>query len=306
MPVAEDLNRWVGAGLIDSVTAEAIEQFEDERSSQRGVGRGMEAIAYLGSSLILIAASLLAIEFWDEIAPWGRLALTAGATTVLVGVGWLLGRSSEPAAQRAQAFAWFLAAFGVALSASVAADDIAAIESQDAFLYAASISFLATIVLWWFRRSILQLVALALGAFTTDVAALSRIDSAPDWVFGLSFAVLGGVWLLLTWIGALTPRRTSYAIAGVGLLLISFPEALEMPWPLIGLVVGLALMGISVLLKETVLLGLGVVGLFVYIPMTIFELFGETVGVPFALLVTGLVLLGLVLGTLRLRKKTEV
>lgn len=304
MPVVEDLERWVGAGLIDPGTAEAIEQYENRRSSQRGVGRGMEAIAYLGSALVLIAVSLLAIEFWDEIEPWGRLALTAGATTVLIGAGWLLGRSEEPAVDRAQTFAWFLAAFGVALTVSVAAGDLADLDSQDIFLYATSISFVAAIVLWWFRKSVLQLTAMGLGAYATVIASISRIDSAPDWAFGLSFAAIGAVWLLLTWIGALRPTRTSYAIGGIGLLSISFPEALEMPWPLVGLAAGAALMGVSVLLEENVLLGLGVLGLFVYIPMTIFELFGETVGVPFALLITGLVLLGVVLGTVRLRKRT--
>jgi uncharacterized membrane protein len=305
MPVAEDLDRWVGAGLIDPGTAEAIEQYEERRSSERGIGRGMEAMAYLGSALVLIAVSLLAIEFWDEIEPWGRLALSAGATTILVGVGWLLGRSEEPAVDRAQAFAWFLAPFGVALTVTVAATDLADLDSQDVFLYVASISFVAAVLLWWFRKSVLQVIAMGLGAYATVIASIARIDSAPDWAFGLSFAAVGAAWLFLTWIGALRPRRTSYAIAGIGLLLVSFPEALEMPWPLVGLVAGVALMGVSVLLEENVLLGLGVVGLFVYIPMTIFELFGETIGVPFALLITGLVLLGVVLGTLRLRKRTE-
>ena len=305
MPVAEDLERWVGAGLIDPDTAHAIEEFEEKRSSEHGVGRGMEAIAYLGSVLVLIAVSLLAIEFWEDVEPWGRLALSGGATAVLVVVGWLLGRSEEPAVDRAQTFAWFLAPFGVALTVTVATGDLADLDGQDVFLYAASLSFVAAIVLWWLRSSVLQLVAMGLGAYATVIAAISWIDATPDWVFGLSFAAVGVVWLVLTWIGVLHPIRTSYAIAGIGLLLISFPEALEMPWPLVGLVAGMALMGISVWLGENVLLGLGVVGLFVYIPMTIFELFGETVGVPFALLITGLVLLGVVLGTVRLRRETR-
>lgn len=304
MPVAEDLERWVGAGLIDPDTAQAIEQFEEKRSSERGVGRGMEAIAYLGSALVLIAVGLLAIEFWDEIEAWGRLALSGGATAILVIVGWLLGRSEEPAVDRAQAFAWFLAALGVALTVTVAASDLADLDSQDTFLYAASISLVAAILLWLFRSSVLQLVAIGLGAYATVIASISRIDDPPDWAFGLSFAALGLVWLVLTWMDVLHPTRTSYAIGGMGLLMISFPEAVEMPWPLVGLVAGGALMGVSVFLKENVLLGLGVLGLFVYIPMTIFELFGETVGVPFALLITGLVLLGVVLATVRLRRET--
>lgn len=302
----KDLERWVEAGLIDPETAEAIESYEGRLAEGQGVGRGIEAIAYLGSALILIAVSLLAVEFWAEIAPWGRFALTAGVTAVLLVVGYLLGRSEVPAVERAQTFAWFLAAFGVALSATVAAGDLAELDDQDSFLFVAGVSFGAAVVLWWLRSSILQMVAMGLGAYATVIALVSRFENAPDWVFGLSFAGVGLVWLLLTWTGFFTPSKTSYAVAGVGLLLISFPEAIDMPWPLLGLLAGLALMGISVALRENVLLGLGVLGLFIYIPMTIFELFGETVGVPFALLITGLILLGVVLVTVRLRKETRV
>ncbi|MGD2059307.1 MAG: DUF2157 domain-containing protein [Acidimicrobiia bacterium] len=306
MPVAEDLGRWVDAGLIDLATAEAIESFEAQRSAEPdGVGRGMEALAYLGSALVLIAVGLLASEFWDEITPWGRFWLAAGVTLVLSIVGWLLGRSETEAVARAQTFAWFLTALGVALTVTVAAGDIAELDGPDTFVFVASISFLASIVLWLLRESVLQMVAMGLGAYMTVVASISRIESAPEWVFGLSFAVLGSIWLVLTWTGFLKPTRTSYAVGAIGLLLISFPEAVEMPWPLVGLIAGAGLMGISVMLRQNVLLGLGVLGLFIYIPMTIFELFGETVGVPFALLITGLVLLGVVLVTVRLRKQTE-
>ncbi|MGD2042081.1 MAG: DUF2157 domain-containing protein [Acidimicrobiia bacterium] len=301
----KDLERWVEAGLIDPETADAIETYEGRLSEGQGVGRGIEAIAYLGSALILIAVSLLAVEFWDEIEPWGRFALAAGVTTVLVVVGSLLGRSDVPAVDRAQTFAWFLAALGVALTATIATADLAELDNQDSFLVVAGVFFAAAILLWLLRSSILQLVAMGLGAYATVIALVSRSETAPDWVFGLSFAGVGLVWLLLTWTGVLSPIKTSYAVGGIGLLLISFPEAQEMPWPLLGLLAGLALMAVSVALKENVLLGLGVLGLFIYIPMTIFELFGETVGVPFALLITGLVLLGVVLATVRLRKETE-
>jgi hypothetical protein len=62
-------------------------------------------------------------------------------------------------------------------------------------------------------------------------------------------------------------------------------------------------MALSVILNQTVLLGMGVAGLFVYIPATIFEVFGETLGVPVALLITGLILLGVVVVTVRLRTR---
>lgn len=304
MGTKEDLERWVAAGLIGSDEADAIEAFEARRGASTRVGRGMEAVAYLGASLVLVALVILALEFWDRFEPWGQFGLSALVTVVLFTVGVILGRSEEPAVSRAQTFAWFLTVAGVLLTVQVAASEVLEISEQDSIIYVAAASLLAAVGLWWARSSVLQLVAMGATALFMVIATLSRFEPIPDWAFGLSFAGLGGVWLLLTWGGLLEPVRTSYALGGIGTLLISFPME-EMPWPLFGLLVGLGLMALSVRLNETVLLGLGVLGLFVYIPMTIFEWFGETLGVPVALLITGLILLVVVVGTVRLRKETQ-
>lgn len=211
----------------------------------------------------------------------------------------------EPAWDRARTFAWFLTVAGVALTTYVVADQLLELAREDVLLYVSLASLLAVIGLWLTRSSVLQMVAMAGSAWITSIAVLSRIEVLPDWAFGLSFAGLGVVWLLLTWGGFFTPVRTSYALGGIGTLLIAFPESNEMPWPLLGLFIGLGLMALSVLLNQNVLLGLGVAGLFVYIPMTIFEWFGETLGVPLALLITGMILLGVVIGTVRLREETH-
>ncbi len=147
------------------------------------------------------------------------------------------------------------------------------------------------------------MVALGITTAVTATALISRLEDAPESAFGMALAGLGAFWVLLTWAGIFEPRRASFALGSVGLLLVAFPEGGELPWPLIGLVAGLGLMALSVALSETVLLGLGVAGLFVYIPLTIFELFGESLGVPVALLITGLVLLGVVVVTVRLRSQ---
>jgi len=301
----EDLQRWVDAGLIEPDTVRAIETFESTREGSGRVGRGMEAVAYLGAVLILVALAILATEFWDRIQPWGRLTLGVTVTAVLFGVGLILGRSDEPAVERAQTFAWLLTVAAVALSTTVALTEYTDLLDQDVFLYVSLVSLLSAVGLWWLRESVLQMLAMGAATGAAVIAVVSRIESAPDWVFGLAFAGVGLLWLLLTWRGVFKPEKTSYGLSGVGILLISFPEGNEMPWPLLGLAAALALMALSVRLGENVLLGLGVVGLFVYIPMTIFELFGESLGVPVALLITGLVLLGVVVATVRLRTATR-
>ena len=51
------------------------------------------------------------------------------------------------------------------------------------------------------------------------------------------------------------------------------------------------------------MLGIGVAGLFLYVPATVFEVWGDTVSVPIALLITGIVLLAGILVAVRLRKE---
>lgn len=301
----EDIDRWVEAGIIDSATAEAIVSFEADRTGSGRIGRGIEAVAYLGAVLVIVALGLLIGEFWDRMEPWGQFTLAAIVTLILVGVGFVLGRSDEPAVNRAQTFAWLLAVATLALTGYVAVSEIIAIDESATFLIVSLAALAGAIALWWLRKSVLQMVAMGITAASSVVAGISLIETAPDFAFGLSLAGLGLIWLLLTWGGMFQPSQTSYALSGIAMLLIAFPEGAAMPWPLLGLGVGLFLMAASVRLNQGVLLGLGVAGLFIYIPMTIFELFGESLGVPVALLVTGVVLLGVVVATVRLRHATE-
>ncbi|HEX6301338.1 MAG TPA: DUF2157 domain-containing protein [Acidimicrobiia bacterium] len=304
MGTAGDLERWVEAGLIDRKTAGAIQTYESQRSGSASIGRGMEAIAYLGAVLVLIALGVLAAEFWDRLVPWGRFALGLAVTLILLLVGLVFARAEEPAVERAQMFAWFLTVPAAALTAYVVVGELADADDPDTFVWVSLISLAAAFALWWMRHSALQTIAMGAASGVSVVALVSLSDSPPDWAYGLSLAGLGMVWLLLTWGGLLRPARTSYVVAAVGMLCVGLPDASEPPWPFLGLAAGLALMALSVPLNHAVLLGMGVAGLFVYIPITVFEVFGETLGVPVALLITGLILLGVVVVTARLRKRS--
>ncbi|HEX6220139.1 MAG TPA: DUF2157 domain-containing protein, partial [Acidimicrobiia bacterium] len=202
---ADDLERWVEAGLIDAATAEDIEAFEAERSGSGRIGRGMEAIAYLGAVLVLVAVGILVNEFWDRIEPWGQFALSAVIALILIGVGVILGRSIEPAVSRAQTFSWFLSVAAVALTAQVGVGEIGGTGDDETFLIVSLISLVTAILLWWLRASVLQMVAMGVTAAASVIAGVSLIETAPDFAFGLSFAGLGTAWLLLTWGGVFRP-----------------------------------------------------------------------------------------------------
>jgi hypothetical protein len=297
----DDLKRWVAAGLIQEATAHEIASYESKRTGTSRIGRGTEAVAYLGTTLVLIALVVIAAEFWDRLMPWGRLTLSLVVTLVLLAVGLVLGRAEEPAISRAQIFAWFLAVTSTALAANVAVGELAGADSTDTLFWVSLTALAVSAALWWWRQSVLQMVAMGVASGVTVVALLSLVSGAPDWAFGVSLAALGIAWLLMTWGGLLTPVRTSYVLASVGILAIGFPDPGRLPWPLLGLAACLTLMAASVRLGENVLLGMGVAGLFLYVPVTVFEVFGDSLGVPVALLIAGLVLLGVVIISVRLR-----
>jgi hypothetical protein len=303
MGTTEPLKRWVEAGLLTPDVAAAIETYESERLGTSRIGRGMEAIAYLGAVLILIALGVLAAEFWDRLVPWGRFILSLIVTLVLFIVGLVFGRAVEPTIERAQMFAWFLTVPAAALTAYVAVSELAGVDDADTFAWVSLITLAVAAGLWWLRHSVLQTVAMGFASGASVVAVVSLSETVPGWAYGLSLAGLGVVWLLLTWGGLFQPVRTSYVLAAAGILSIGFHTS-QLPWPLLGFGAGLALMALSVALDQTVLLGMGVAGLFVYIPATIFGVFGETLGVPVALLITGLILLGVVVVTVRLRTRS--
>lgn len=302
MGIRQSLDRWVEAGLLSPEQVEAITAFEEADDKPTATSRGVEAVAYLGATLVLVALGLLGQELWDRFEAWGQLTVALVVTAVLFVVGLILGRSGDPAIRRAQTFTWFLSVAGVALSGFVFISEVLGIKEREAGLWVALIAFVGALALWLRRKSSLQMVALAGTSFITTIMLLTRFDNFPDWAFGLSFAGLGVIWLLLTWGGVFVPLRTSYALGAIGLLFVAFPEGNDMPWPLLGLLGALALLGLSVKLNESVLMGLGVAGLFVYVPMTVFEWFSDSLGAITALLITGLLLLGAVVGVVQLRK----
>ncbi|MEZ5175543.1 MAG: DUF2157 domain-containing protein [Acidimicrobiia bacterium] len=308
--VTDELERWVGAGLLDEETADRIRHYEATRqqapaSGPSDIGRGVEAAAYAGAALVLVAAVIFTVEFWDRINSWAQFGMIAAAALVLLGVGIVFGRSELPSLQRAQMFAWLLTVVAVFFAAMDGLRDIADIDGQAAFLWSSFAAFGVAAALWGLRRSSLQMVAMGVATAVATMAVIAQIPDEPEWFYGVALFVLGLLWFVLGLGGRFTPRRTSLVLGGLGMVLIAFPEADQLPWPLLGLGVSIGLMVLSAFADEGILLGVGVAGLFVYVPIAAVEVFGDGVGVPLAILMTGLVLLGTVVVVVRRQRAQE-
>lgn len=299
----ERLGAWVDAGLISEDQADAIAAHEAE-TTDHGLPKWVEPVAYLGAALVAVALFLFGLEVWDRLETWGRIALAGVVTLVLFGAGMLLHRSDAAPARRAASFAWFLTVAGVAATVGLTLFEAVDLADDWSILLTGLAAFVAGLGLYLWTRTGLQQVAMAAGAVFTITAIPELLPMAEFWVATLLLFTLGGIWLLFTWAGLLRPAGAGWAVGALLTLTIGFAtfESGDAVWAIIGIVTGLALVFLSTRVDARSLLGIGVVGLVVWIPATVTNLFESSIAIPVAILITGVVTLTVVIAAVRMRR----
>jgi len=296
------LDRWVTASLITREQADAILRFETSRKPGAAARRTplvTEALAYLGAALALAALFVFLSEAWDGLGAGGRLAVLGVLAAGFFAGGFVLRANLEPAMDRLASVLWTLSAGFVGGFAAVLATDGFDASDRGGFIATGAVASVYAGALYVARRRSLQQVAVAAALV---VLAAGLFWESPAGV-GIALVALGLAWLGLGWLDRLSPRRTAFATGSLGLLI----GPLFLAEPAIGaalVIGGLASAGLvvaSVGLRQTVLLGLGTAGLFVYLTWAIGHYLGETIGLPFALLVAGLAVIGVAVVIARLR-----
>ena len=303
--LADKLREWVGAGLIDEAQAEAIRAHETAPTDERRVPLIAEVLGYLGGSLALIAIFILVGEYWADLEVWARLLLVGAGTVTFLAGGWFIKNVDNPAIGRLSSFSWALGTIGVAFWFGLFGMDVLEAEPETAFLIASIAGLIVGYVIYRrFPRS-LQQILVGAAVVGTVTSLLGHIDQMPEEFFGLAIWGIGAAWLLLTWGDHLQPKVTGWILGSLAVLLgPQFMRVGEAAWPmLLGLVAAGVLLAFSVALRNTILLGFGAAGIFLFVPQIIFEYFGDTIGVPLALFLTGVLLLGAALLVARLRSE---
>ncbi|MGH2751023.1 MAG: DUF2157 domain-containing protein [Actinomycetota bacterium] len=304
------LQRWTRAGLITADQARAIRTAENrDEPASRAIPVLAEVLAYVGAIVAVSAVVFIASQVWSDLSVGVRLGLLTLSTGVLWAGGWWMGGGRNPVRERLVSVLWFLSAGGIGWLADVVATDLWDLEDGYGLIIGLALSLYAGL-LYRDRRAPLQQIAVA-GGVVFICGGLSDLAGGDDW-FGLLLWVAGAGWIVLTRLGMLTPRRTGFALGAVGVLGGSQAVALEFfdspnGWGLaLGLISAAALLYLSVSFAEAVLLGFGIVGLFIFLVQVIDEYLADSIGGPLALLVAGLVLLLLALVAVRLRDRTEM
>lgn len=263
-----------------------------------------EALGYVGAALVLVAGVVIAQGFWADLTPRSHAALLGVLAVVLLATGALVHGDAGTPIGRLGSFLWLLAVGAVAATAAVVAGEVAELEEAVMGMAITVPTTIVAALLWWRRRRSLQELAVLAGLLFTGVATLAWVDVAlEDWA-GLLVWSIGVAWLLLAWGAVVRPVRTGRVAGAVAALLgpmMTFGATGR--WGVVlGVVTAGGLVAASVPARETVLLGLGVLGLFVFVPRGVFEFFGEQLGAPLALLASGGVLLGVALWISRARR----
>lgn len=317
--IASALARWRAAGIIDDDTAAAIRAHEDARDAggAGGVGLGTpppppaapdeggvlprgraglvaEGLAYVGATLAFGAGAALFGQMWDSFGSVARVLVALSATLALGGAAAALGGSGSDALRRLRSLLSALAVGGVAATVAVSLVEFTGMEGDLVALLAGAAALAAAVPVHLLRPSWPTTLALGGSLLTTVTAGESVLGMADNEVtIGVTLAGIGLAWAALGWAGWLRPRTafevTGLLVGGVGVEMLTV-QAFPLAGPIIGLVVAGAVLAVALVEERTppaVLAGLGIT---VFAPQLVFELFGETIGGPLALFVGGLAL----------------
>ncbi len=274
------------------------------KQSSRRISLLTEAVAYIGAILILAGGIAAVGQQWHSITAWGRVGIFAAIAVLFLVAGIVLRRVREPAIQRLVDVVWFLSVAGAAGAAGFAAYDVYGNTAAVTALAVGAFSTVYSAVLWLLRRHALQDFALFAALIVTICGAIVTIDhSPPAAAFAIALWVFGLAWVGLGWQRYVEPLWVTIPSGVILALVAPALAAGEYGWVYpIGIATAAVAMAASVPLRNTPLLGLGALAMFGYVTGVVVRYFHESLGVPGALAITGVLILGLAAVTARLMR----
>jgi hypothetical protein len=304
-PLAAQLRRWVADGLITEEQAAAILTAEHApvprpAAPTRPVSVAVELFGYLGGTLAIIGAALLAARFWQDLTVSTRLLVLGLVAMALWAAGVAIHEHADPALGRLRGVLWLLSSAAVAFFTALLGADALSLSDESVALTTGLATAVYGGLLWWRRPRPLQQLACLAGVLAAVGGAIAVIGWGETAV-GLGIWAVGLGWVLLGW-RALLPPTAVALLAGAAVMLLG-AQAVAGGWEAAGLLLGLgstaALLAVGTTGRRLALAGVGIVGVVMFLPATVVHFFPGTVGVPVLILLTGAALLAVTLVMLR-------
>lgn len=323
--LADRLTDWRGAGILTAKQVKDIAAFERSRTASTTTPQGRaapvaEAIGYVGAAIALAAIAILLGDRWEDLNFGGRLAVVALLTLILAGAAFTLrGNPREPIQRLISVLAvgaiggtgWLTA---VVLTNPEGADWLNSVFSlgvmgwriRDIVLTVALIMFALAAPLYLFRRRAFP----QLAAFSSLLVVVGTAFARPAFTGGVNWSAIAiwavaVAWVLLALGGWHKPTDLAVASGSVAALIGATVAAAGdgrsvLLW--LGLATAAALIWRGVVLDETPMLGIGAIGVLVFVPQLVLEYFPKRSGAIVAMLVTGLLLVIFAVGIARERR----
>ncbi len=281
---------WVQRSRPDLEDDRRVPAAEGKEGPPRRVSLLTEAIGYIGVILVLAGAGSAIGQRWDEVSTAGRLAILATATLLFLGIGLVVRSSDDPAFRRLTGVTW-------AVSVAAFAGGVAVVNKfydtagATAFITIALLSAVYAALLWFVHRHAIQqavLFACVLLSWASvvvyvnpDQNAIAPLIAIPLWAIGLAWAA-GGWWRRIApWFVAVPLGLLAALVAP------AFVGELNAVRFSIGIVTAATIMALSVAARFTPGLALAAVALLGYVVGAVLYYFGDTLGAPASLAITG-------------------
>lgn len=278
----------------------------DGRGSRR-ISLLTEAVAYIGAILLLAGGIAAISQRWNGLGDWGHVAVLAGAAVLFLLVGVIVRRIREPAIQRLVGVVWFLSVACAGGTTGVAAYDVYG-NTDAVTTLAVGVAVTAySAALWLVRQRALQNVALFAGLVIAICGTIVTIAGGHGSDLSLAFALalwgFGLAWALLGWRRFVEPV---WVTMPCGVILALFAPSLTVGEHgcvyAVGIATAAAAMAASIPLRNTPLLALGTLAMFGYVTSVVVQYFHRSLGIPAALAITGVLILGLAVVSARLMR----
>lgn len=258
----------------------------------RRISLVMEAVGYIGTILVLAGGFAFAQQHWADISEGGRLGILAATTAVFVAIGAFVLSSTEPALRRLAAVTWAVsvAAFaGTAGMVNVMADT----TGKTTFLTVATSTAAYAVVLYMLHQHGIQ-QAVAFGTSCVGVASIVNyvITDASGWMIAVPLWAMGLAWAAAGWWRRVDPWNVALPL-GLLVALIA-PATIDKPSGLrfgLGIATATTVMAFAVVVKFAPALAMGSVAELGYVIGAVTYYFGDTLGVPASLAISGLLIL---------------
>ena len=294
------LDAWQSAKLITAKQNSAIREFEASKVAAEPVpSRGgplAEAVGYVGAAIALAAVAILLADRWKDLNLGGRVGIVGLLTLVVASAGFALRRSEKDPLERLVSVLLTASVLGATWIVGILLAEATALRGYDVALITAAAALVMAVALYRWRGRALPLLAMLASSVAIVIATFARPTLNQDGAWGgLAAWALGAFWVLLAWGRWLKPEPIAAAagslLAIVGAIVGAATGHSNLAVLALGLLTAGALMTRAVLRGTTYLVAIGAVGVLIFIPWLVTDIFGNTVGALVSMAVVGLLLI---------------